>query len=255
MAVCRSDLARWRKITSSKIVLIGLWLLSIICLLPVIIFSNTGTVNIFMEDQFRFVNSSNDDDDSPPSENYSIIDSIKTCNIFWPEGTFIKLDIAFTLYGCLISFCIPIMFISIFYSRIVICLKKTRSQICMQLRAKQKERRKVTYLVLLIIGIYLFTYLPFWLFQIFLAIYYLLTTEENQDIHRITSILMALFQLLIYLSSSLNPLVYAFMSINFRLSFQETFECNKVCTLFRNIFSRSKQNIEKIDSSLSRSKV
>lgn len=188
------------------------------------------------------------------NENYSILKSFNSCTILWPEQTFIKLELAFIFYGCLVSFLVPVVLISVFYLRIILCLKRNRSKINMLLTTKLRERKKVTYLVLSIIGIYVLTYTPYWICQIvILLINYILyqntsATLGNTDLHQISAKLTAFSQLLVYLNSALNPFIYAFMSENFRQSFKEAIKCQRISNSFVDFFSKPNRNFSRMDS-------
>lgn len=78
--------------------------------------------------------------------------------------------------------------------------------------------------------------------QIVLLVYYLFGQQPEEipssDRQALRATLGALFQLLVYSNSALNPFIYAFMSVNFRSNFRETFKCDKMFTLFRHFFHR-----------------
>lgn len=77
--------------------------------------------------------------------------------------------------------------------------------------------------------------------QIVLHVYYLFGLGQetpSNDHQALKATLGALFQLLVYSNSALNPFIYAFMSVNFRSNFRETFKCDKMFTLFRHFFHR-----------------
>lgn len=191
--MCRQDLSSWRKVTGSRPVLAAIWLLSITCLLPVIIFSNIDTPTFVVcpqQQQLQQLQQQQQHQENksthnhhhhnhqhhhphmmanttvemmpmsmpmPPSGlecnlNETKIFTVRLCTILWPENNFADLDFTFTMYGFTVSFVVPIVLIAISYSRIIFRLESTRSNVSPQLRAKQRERRKVTYLVLVIIG-------------------------------------------------------------------------------------------------------
>lgn len=133
----------------------------------------------------------------------------------------------------------PVIMISIFYIRIVLRIRTNRSKLNMRPISKRNDRRKATFLVLLIIGIYIVAYTPFWMFQIVLLTTYIMNKNNlnQQSNHHISAHLSSLFQLLVYLNSTLNPFVYAFISEIFRTSFKEAIKCHKNLILFRNLFN------------------
>jgi hypothetical protein len=281
--VCRPNLVHIRKKTSSKLFLIGLWTVSVVCMLPIIMYSNIETVvlprqespqqiidnerdnhnqiiiqhklEIFdeflknftfkNENDLLLINAENKISDAVVvSDNFSLmVQQYKYCNIQWPDSNLIRMDLAFIVYGVLVSFLIPLVMIICFYVKVVFHLHLKSSLLNKQLSFKLKERRKVTFLVLLVVGICIIAYTPYWIFQIILS-YYLLN-QTNADamssssssssssspnaselgIYKFSAQLSAIFQFFVYLNSALNPFIYAFISQIFRASFLEAFRC------------------------------
>ena len=82
---------------------------------------------------------------------------------------------------------------------------------------KKKSRRKVTRMVLTVIAVYVICWLPYWLFQII-----------TQYITSMWPWLRKFYQLitiLSYANSAVNPIIYAFLSENFRRTFARAFGC------------------------------
>jgi hypothetical protein len=80
------------------------------------------------------------------------------CNIFWPESDLMNGEKAFTLYSFTFGFFIPFVLILPFYF-LVIC----------KLRRVEPKNRKVTYLVLTVISVYVMCWLPYWIGQIYIT--------------------------------------------------------------------------------------
>lgn len=220
-------------------------------MLPIIIFSNLETVEYFRTIEyidFRYNNSNK-------TLNYTEIKTQKTCTILWPSNSFVKLEWAFIFYGSLVSFLLPISLISIFYAKIVLRLHLNSRKFNMQSNFKQRERRRVTVLVLLVIGIYVITYTPYWILQLFLLTNYIINIQSD---NRLFALLSTLFNLLIYLNSALNPFLYAFVSEKFRTSFKDAIKCNKIIRNIRDIieyqnrkrkYQKSRNLLNAIDNS------
>lgn len=106
----------------------------------------------------------------------------------------------------------------IFYYLVVRKLKtigpKTKS------KEKRRSHRKVTNLVLTIITCYATCWLPYWLMQIFL-----ITTPPEHCKTKVEILIFILVGCLAYSNSSLNPLLYAFLSDNFKKSFLKACSC------------------------------
>lgn len=85
-----------------------------------------------------------------------------TCQIIWPENVY---SMFFSIYSMFLGFIIPIFLIMTFYCMVVKKLhrvaKKTNRP-----KGKRKSHRKVTKLVLTVILVYIFCWLPYWIGQV-----------------------------------------------------------------------------------------
>lgn len=94
----------------------------------------------------------------------------------------------------------------------------------MRSRTKSKERkrshRKVTKLVLIIIAMYVCFYSPYWTLQI-----YSISHSPERCKTKFEIVCFMLVGCLVYLNSSLNPLLYAFLSESFKKSFLKACTC------------------------------
>ncbi|XP_021920368.1 somatostatin receptor type 2-like [Zootermopsis nevadensis] len=141
-----------------------------------------------------------------------------SCNILWPESEHISGQTAFTLYSFILGFAIPLLLIFVFYFLVIRKLKtvgpKNKS------KEKKKSHRKVTKLVLTVIAVYVLCWLPYWITQMALIF-----TPPNvcQPIISFTIFLFAGF--LSYSNSAMNPILYAFLSDNFKKSFLKACTC------------------------------
>ncbi|KAL1450551.1 hypothetical protein WDU94_002901 [Cyamophila willieti] len=96
----------------------------------------------------------------------SIIDSenTKSCNIMWPETENLNGQSAFILYTFILGFAIPLVLIFVFYYLVIRKLRTVGPK--NKPKEKKKSHRKVTKLVLTVITVYVFCWLPYWLTQI-----------------------------------------------------------------------------------------
>ncbi|KAI4500682.1 hypothetical protein M0802_004274 [Mischocyttarus mexicanus] len=172
--------------------------------------------------------------------------SVYSCNIYWPDDH--GGQTAFTLYTFILGFAIPLIFILIFYFLVIRKLKtvgpKNKS------KEKKRSHRKVTRLVLTVITVYVFCWLPYWLMQV--ALIYTPPKQCQSNIS-IASFLLAGF--LSYSNSAMNPILYAFLSDNFKKSFLKACTCaagkdvNATLHIENSVFPRkNKTNTEKIQS-------
>lgn len=125
---------------------------------------------------------------------------------------------AFILYSFIVGFAVPLALIMTFYYLVIRKLKALRS------RTKSKERkrshRKVTKLVLIIIAMYVCFWSPYWTLQI-----YAISHSPERCKTKFEIVCFMLVGCLVYLNSSLNPLLYAFLSESFKKSFLKACSC------------------------------
>lgn len=194
IAVCHPiESQKYRTINIAKLVSAFAWLASAILMLPVVLFSRS----------IRHKDNSN----------------VYSCNIDWPEDYRKHTGTTFTLYTFLLGFAIPLSFILIFYFLVI---RKLHS---VQQKHKSKDRkrsnRKVTRLVLTVIAVYVLCWLPHWTSQVFLIVSF----SGHRELARFEILLFLLFGCLAYSNSAMNPVLYAFLSDNFRKSFSKAFTC------------------------------
>jgi uncharacterized Tic20 family protein len=113
----------------------------------------------------------------------------------------------FALFGLIV----PLIIIAILYGLIINVLRKNS-------KGKQvaKGKKRVTKMVSAVISSFVICWTPM---QI-----YLLYTHHNQ----VTFIFAILAQSLVYISSCVNPILYAFLSEPFRKAFQQFLTCSKL---------------------------
>lgn len=147
----------------------------------------------------------------------SVVDAgpVKSCTIVWPESAVMNGQAAFTLYSFTLGFAIPLLLILLFYVLVILRL----SRVGPRSRHRAKHRR-VTYLVLTVITVYVICWLPYWAGQL-----YILGAAQATAL---TVTVFLLSQLLSYANSAVNPILYAFLSDNFKKSFAKAFTCAAV---------------------------
>ena len=143
----------------------------------------------------------------------TVIPDSSTCNITWTNG-----QTAFTLYTFVLSFAVPLLLIFVFYCLVIRKLKtvgpKNKS------KEKKKSHRKVTKLVLTVITVYVFCWLPYWITQVALIL-----TPKNESLSSLGVIVYLITGVLSYSNSAMNPILYAFLSDNFKKSFVKACTC------------------------------
>lgn len=192
VAVCHPiSSTRYRSPLVSQVVSLWAWVTSALMMLPVMMYAGT-----FEKDTGR---------------------GEMTCNIDWPnvhDGS----GFTFTLYSLCFGFAIPLSLILIFY---YLVLRKLRT-VGPKSRTKEKRRshRKVTKLVLTVITVYILCWMPHWVSQVAL-----INSPPNDCQTRLEVMVFVLVGCLGYSNSAMNPILYAFLSDNFKKSFMKACSC------------------------------
>lgn len=175
----------------SKIVSVIAWTASALIMLPVMLYANT-------------IHKSN---------------GKISCIIDWPadeqetgSGT------TFILYSLVLGFALPLSLILSFYYLVIRKLRtvgpKTRS------KEKKRSHKKVTKLVLTVITVYVLCWLPYWISQVAL-----IHSPPDMCKSRLEITIFVLVGCLGYSNSAMNPILYAFLSDNFKKSFLKACTC------------------------------
>ncbi|XP_058065401.1 nociceptin receptor-like [Anopheles bellator] len=193
IAVCHPiSSPRFRTPLVSKVVSAIAWTASALIMLPVMLYANT----IHREKNKM------------------------SCNIMWPSETGANSGTTFTLYSLILGFAIPLSLILMFYYLVI---RKLRT-VGPKAKSKEKKRshRKVTKLVLTVITVYVLCWLPYWISQVALI-------NSPPDIckSRLEITVFVLVSWLGYSNSAMNPILYAFLSDNFKKSFLKACTCAK----------------------------
>lgn len=144
-----------------------------------------------------------------------------SCNVEWPEWGEHAPGFTFTIYSVMLGFVIPLAFIITFYLLVVRKLQVV-SKNSSKSKSKRRSHRKVTKLVVTVIAVYILCWSPHWVAQVAL-----ITTQNDSCPTRLYVILYLLVGLLGYMNSAINPILYAYLSENFKKSF------HKACPFFR----------------------
>jgi allatostatin C receptor len=175
------------------------WTMSAIFMLPVFLYADIMTATIQYTEQTKV-----------------------SCIILWPDETQAASQTTFTLYSLILGFAIPLTLILVFYYLVIRKLRtvgpKTKS------KEKKRSHRKVTKLVLTVITVYILSWFPYWVSQVAL-----INTPGSPPgcMSRLEITVFVLVGCLGYSNSAMNPVLYAFLSDNFKKSFLKACSCGK----------------------------
>ncbi|XP_011187401.2 somatostatin receptor type 2 [Zeugodacus cucurbitae] len=193
LAVCHPIAStKYRTQRIAKIVSAVAWLTSAVLMLPVILYAST----VSQEDGVNL-----------------------SCNIEWPETYKKHSATTFTLYTFFLGFATPLCFILCFYYLVIRKLHAVGSK--HKSKEKKRSHRKVTRLVLTVITVYICCWLPYWVSQVAL----INSNPMQSQLSRLEILIFLLLFCLVYSNSAVNPILYAFLSDNFRKSFYKAFTC------------------------------
>ncbi|KAK6476170.1 somatostatin receptor type 5-like [Huso huso] len=138
-------------------------------------------------------------------------ESIQTCNINWPEPTSVWSTV-FIIYTSVIGFFGPLLVICLCYLLIVVKLKSSGLRVGSTKR--RKSERKVTKMVVIIVVVFVCCWLPFYILNIVNLI--VILPEEPVQIGVYFFVVV-----MSYANSCANPVLYGFLSDNFKQSFRQ----------------------------------
>ncbi|CAL8126372.1 unnamed protein product [Orchesella dallaii] len=203
LAVCHPiNALKWRTPLIAKLVALTAWILSALLMVPIFMYANT----LELDDKIN-------------------------CNIFWPDSSTMNGEMMYISYTFVLGFAAPLTLILIFYILIIRQLKmvghkKTPQSSNTDFGDKEiqqiqpKSSRNVTKLVLTMIAVYFVCWAPYWGVQMALIF---MSHESNHSGTVLVIFLLA--GCLSYSNSAMNPILYAFLSDNFKKSFKKACSC------------------------------
>ena len=171
---------RWRRPRVAKVVNVTVWALSFIVVLPVVIFANIQKAG-------------------------------GTCNIAWPQPTKIW-RAAFIIYTSTVGFFCPLLIICLCYLLIVFKIRSSGKKVHATSSKRKKSERKVTRMVVIVVAVFVFCWLPFYALNIINLLVVL--PSEYYGLYYFVVVLG-------YANSCANPIVYGFLSDNFKRGFRK----------------------------------
>ncbi|XP_022093677.1 somatostatin receptor type 2-like [Acanthaster planci] len=189
VAVCHAMKSRaFRNLRVATAVNSGIWVLAILAAIPIIYFTQYHEETEF-----------------DPAY----------CFLTFPEGQMFTMSRYLLIYFFIVGFVVPLIVIIACYASIMVRLRDMNKK-----TGKPEKSRKVNRMVLIVVITFVVCWWPFYLFR-FLSLYWK-DFRGWQGSMVITEMCMGLS----YLNSCINPLLYAFLSDNFRKSFQKAWCCD-----------------------------
>ncbi|KAL6102469.1 sstr3 [Pungitius sinensis] len=172
--------SKWRRPLVAKVVNGTVWALSFLVVLPVVIFANIQKEG-------------------------------GTCNIAWPQPANIW-RAAFIIYTSTVGFFGPLLIICLCYLLIVFKIRSSGKKVHATSTKRRKSERKVTRMVVIVVAVFVFCWLPFYALNIINLLVSL--PSEYQGLYYFVVVLG-------YANSCANPIVYCFLSDNFKRGFRK----------------------------------
>jgi len=192
VAVCQNSLQKYRTVRNSVLACSMAWGFAIALIFPILLYAR------------------NDD---------------TQCFVNWGGGVEQSVASAqtFTIYSSSLGFFIPILGICVFYALIIIRLKAHKAPTASTIDSNRKRTRRVTVLVLSIISAYVTCWLPYWSVQI-----YILAQGPRLAYSRTLYAIYQVATALYNINSTLNPILYGFLSESFRAGIIGMLTCNPI---------------------------
>ncbi|KAM3597840.1 uncharacterized protein V6R79_009957 [Siganus canaliculatus] len=172
--------SKWRRPQVAKVVNGTVWALSFLVVLPVVIFAN-------------------------------IQKDGGTCNIAWPQPANIW-RAGFIIYTSAVGFFCPLLIICLCYLLIVFKIRSSGKKVHATSTKRRKSERKVTRMVVIVVAVFVFCWLPFYALNIINLLVAL--PSEYHGLYYFVVVLS-------YANSCANPIVYGFLSDNFKRGFRK----------------------------------
>ncbi|XP_026888725.2 somatostatin receptor type 5 isoform X1 [Electrophorus electricus] len=141
----------------------------------------------------------------------NVQDTFHSCNMSWPEPRAVW-STAFILYTAVLGFFGPLLVICMCYLLIIVRVKS--SGVRAGFTRRRRSERKVTRMVVVIVVVFVLCWLPFFIINIVNLIVILPENSLMVSVYFFSVILT-------YVNSCANPLLYGFLSDNFKQSFRK----------------------------------
>ncbi|XP_063072206.1 somatostatin receptor type 5-like [Engraulis encrasicolus] len=133
------------------------------------------------------------------------------CNINWPQPES-AWRAGFIIFTSIVGFFLPLLVISLCYLLIVVKIRSSGKKVHATSTKRRKSERKVTRMVVIVVAVFFFCWLPFYALNILNLIIQL--PPEPKGLYYFMVVLA-------YTNSCANPIIYGFMSDNFKRGFRK----------------------------------
>ncbi|XP_065272108.1 somatostatin receptor type 2 [Emys orbicularis] len=200
--------AKWRRPRTAKMINVAVWGVSLLVIMPIMIYAGIQNTH-----------------------------GRSSCTIIWP-GKSSAWYTGFIIYTFSLGFLVPLTIICLCYLFIIIKVKSSGIRVGSSKR--KKSEKKVTRMVSIVVAVFIFCWLPFYLFNVSSVSVFINPTPFLKGMFDFVVVLT-------YANSCANPILYAFLSDNFKKSFQNVLCLVKVSGMDDADRSDSKQDKSRLN--------
>ncbi|XP_017292496.1 somatostatin receptor type 5 [Kryptolebias marmoratus] len=133
------------------------------------------------------------------------------CSIVWPEPAEVW-KTSFIVYTCIVGFFCPLLVISLCYLLIIIKVRSVGKRTQATSSRRRKSERKITRMVVVVVAVFILCWLPFYALNILNLVVVL--PGDFRGLYYFVVVLS-------YANSCANPILYGFLSDNFKRGFRK----------------------------------
>ncbi|XP_032391461.1 somatostatin receptor type 5 [Etheostoma spectabile] len=170
----------WRRPRVAKAISATVWGGSIVVVLPVVVFAD-------------------------------VLKDDGNCSIVWPEPAEVW-KTSFIVYTCTVGFFCPLLVICLCYLLIVIKVRSVGKRAQATSSRRRKSERKITRMVVVVVAVFVFCWLPFYILNIVNLL--MVLPGDFRGLYFFVVVLS-------YANSCANPILYGFLSDNFKRGFRK----------------------------------
>uniref|UniRef100_A0A3P8YXJ7 G-protein coupled receptors family 1 profile domain-containing protein n=1 Tax=Esox lucius TaxID=8010 RepID=A0A3P8YXJ7_ESOLU len=140
-----------------------------------------------------------------------VLEDDGNCSIVWPEPAEVW-KASFIIYTCTVGFFGPLLVICLCYLLIVVKVRSAGKRARATSSRRRKSERKITRMVVVVVAVFVLCWLPFYLLNIINLL--VLLPGEFRGLYYFVVVLS-------YANSCANPILYGFLSDNFKRGFRK----------------------------------